>query len=231
VGAEFVLTQDFNGDKSPDLVFDVFAAAAPATSGVVTLLNVVPVLNPDFSISASGLSPATVTAGSSAIATITIAPAGTFSGSITLSCSGLPSGANCSFSPASLPNGSGTSTLTITTTARTVALVMPQGSEKGVKTNYRLTPLMLSLLLGSLATVMTVVLFLRQRDQRSEWASLFAMAGLLCLGMTLSSCGEHSTGNGGSTGTHAGTYTVTVSGTSTGSTTLTHSATVTLIVQ
>jgi subtilase family serine protease len=73
------------------------------------------VASPDFSV---GGSPATVVGpGQSGTSTITVSPTNGFSGAVALTCSGLPAGASCSFSPASLT--SGTSTLTIATTAAT----------------------------------------------------------------------------------------------------------------
>ena len=56
---------------------------------------------PTFGFSASE-GAATVTAGSSTQATISVAPVNGFSGTVSLTCSGLPTGATCSFSPAQL---------------------------------------------------------------------------------------------------------------------------------
>jgi phosphate-induced protein 1 len=69
---------------------------------------------PDFSISATPSS-RSVTQGTGTTYTATVTPSGGFSGSVSLSVSGLPSGASGSFSPASI--ASGNSTLTVTTTA------------------------------------------------------------------------------------------------------------------
>jgi hypothetical protein len=101
------LIGDFNGDGKPDII-----------AGNVLLLNTTVT---DFQVTASALSSASVVPGSSTSATITLAPFGGFRGAVALSCTGLPAGANCSFAPATLPNGSGTSTLTITTAAATPA--------------------------------------------------------------------------------------------------------------
>jgi len=70
-----------------------------------------------FSLSAAALSPATVPAGTNTTTTITLTPNNGFAGTVTFSCSGLPAGASCSFSPTSVSNGSGTTTLTIHTAA------------------------------------------------------------------------------------------------------------------
>jgi hypothetical protein len=81
---------------------------------------------PDFSISANPSSQ-TVTAGNGTSYTTTIGALNGFSGSVSLSISGLPTGASGSFSPTSV-SGSGTSTLSVTTASST-----PAGS-------YSLTP-------------------------------------------------------------------------------------------
>jgi hypothetical protein len=72
----------------------------------------------DFTLSASG-SPQTVTAGNSATYTATVSPVNGFTGSVSLTVSGLPSGASGSFSPNPVTGGSGSSTLTVTTSPST----------------------------------------------------------------------------------------------------------------
>jgi Abnormal spindle-like microcephaly-assoc'd, ASPM-SPD-2-Hydin len=69
--------------------------------------------NPDFSLSANPNS-VTVAQGSSATSTITVTPLNGFSGSVTLSATGLPSGVTAAFSPNPT---STTSTLTLTAAA------------------------------------------------------------------------------------------------------------------
>src|SRR5258708_24851768 len=74
---------------------------------------------PDFSISASPSSQ-TVTPGNSTTYTVTIGAPNGFTGTVTLSASGLPTGASASFSPATI-TGSGPSTMTVTTGSTTSA--------------------------------------------------------------------------------------------------------------
>ncbi|HTC63104.1 MAG TPA: Ig-like domain repeat protein [Candidatus Saccharimonadales bacterium] len=89
---------------------------------------------PDFTV---GVNPTslTITAGQSATAVVTVTPASSSTGPVTLSCSpySLPAGAQCSFSPpvVTLSGGnSATSTLTMTTlqpsSTNTVALGLPK---------------------------------------------------------------------------------------------------------
>jgi hypothetical protein len=103
-----------------------------STSNTVTIL----VTAPDYSVTASPSS-ATVTAGQSATTTLTVTPVGGYNGTIKFSCGTLPSGASCTFAPASLTPASGassTSTLTITTTATTTASLRNEisGSLQGI---------------------------------------------------------------------------------------------------
>jgi hypothetical protein len=63
----------------------------------------------------------TVAPGTSTTDTVTVDPMGGFSGTVALTASGLPSGASASFSPSSIAGASGTSTLTLTTSASTPA--------------------------------------------------------------------------------------------------------------
>ena len=75
-----------------------------------------------YSLAATALNPASIAAGNTSTSTITLSPAGGYSGSVTLSCAAI-SGANapaCSFSLNPVPvSGGGTSTLTVSTTINT----------------------------------------------------------------------------------------------------------------
>ncbi len=86
---------------------------SPVASAVYTIK-----LPPDFSLATSPGS-MTVSGGQSGRATISVNPANAFNATVTFACSGLPSGALCSFSPASVTpsGGAASTTLTIATTA------------------------------------------------------------------------------------------------------------------
>ena len=71
----------------------------------------------DFTLAATPSS-ASATQGSSATYSVSVAAVGSFSGSVSLTLSGLPAGATAAFNPASLAAGK-TSTLTIATTSST----------------------------------------------------------------------------------------------------------------
>jgi hypothetical protein len=74
---------------------------------------------PDFSITATPASQ-TVTAGAGTSYTATVAASGGFTGVVSFSVSGLPSGASASFNPTSV-TGSGSSTLSVSTSTTTPA--------------------------------------------------------------------------------------------------------------
>jgi N-acetylneuraminic acid mutarotase len=79
--------------------------------------------SPDFSVATSPAS-LTITAGSSGKTTLLATPANGFNSAVSFTCSGLPAGASCTFSPATVtPSGAAASTtLTITTSATNAAL-------------------------------------------------------------------------------------------------------------
>jgi N-acetylneuraminic acid mutarotase len=77
---------------------------------------------PDFSVAATSAS-LTLTAGQSGTTGVSVTPLNGFNSAVSFSCSGLPSGASCAFSPAIVtPSGVATSTtLRVTTSATTIA--------------------------------------------------------------------------------------------------------------
>jgi hypothetical protein len=79
----------------------------------------------DFTLTASPAS-ATVSAGASAMSTITLTPSGGFAAKTSFACSGLPQLATCSFSPAIVtPSGAPASTTLTIATAAGTTMIMP----------------------------------------------------------------------------------------------------------
>ena len=81
-----------------------------------------------FTTSASTL---TLKAGGTATAAFSIAPANGFSGTVALSCMGLPAGSTCTFSPSSMTVSStavALGSVTVTTTGASASLLRPQGN-------------------------------------------------------------------------------------------------------
>jgi hypothetical protein len=174
----------------------------------------------DFSISAAP-SANSVAAGGSATYTITLAPIGTFTGTVQLACSGAPAKTTCTLSKSSVTldeSSPAPVTVTVITTAQTVAAL---SSSPLPKTTFSGSFLWAC---AGFAPIAGLLLIKKRR--------LAAVAGVTVLAWTLVSCGGGSTtgtGGGGGTipGTPPGTYTLSVSGTA-GS--LEHTSTITLTV-
>ncbi|HUA16285.1 MAG TPA: S53 family peptidase [Verrucomicrobiae bacterium] len=113
-------------------VFGYSASATDATTGynLVAGLGSVDANNlalawsaslTSFTTSASALNPTSIVAGNSATSTVTIGSTSGFTGTVSFSCTGLPTGASCSFNPTTV-SGTGTTTLTIQTAANMAAV-------------------------------------------------------------------------------------------------------------
>jgi subtilase family serine protease len=204
--------------------------------------------SPSFTISATPSSQ-TVTEGNGTSYTATVTPSGGFTASVTMSASGLPSGASATFSPNPVSGGSGSSTMSVTTSSNT-----PTGT-------YTLTITGTS---GSLTHSTTVTLVVSAaampnfsisaspssqtvtEGNGTSYTATVTPSGGFTGNVSMSASGLPSGANatfspnpisGGSgsssmsvttsSSTPTGTYTLTITGTS-GS--LTHSTTVTLVV-
>ena len=211
----FQLAADMNGDGKPDLVL------GSSNGSVSVVMNTTP---KGFMVSATALSPTAIGAGNSAASTVSVIANFGFDQGVTLSCSSITLNGSpattappaCSFNPASVTDGSGTSKLTISTTASSASLAPDSTRSSG---------LFYAMLFPIIGTVLMGVGF----GPRNIKLLRVLLGGLIvsCL-MLLASCGGSGGGEGGGAGTPAGTYTITVSG-SAGFTV--QKATVTLIVQ
>jgi uncharacterized repeat protein (TIGR01451 family) len=182
-------------------------------------------ITPMIVISAIGFVTQTVGAGSPGLFQIAVNPQPTAGGPATFSCTGLPTGAACSFNPASVTFVSGGTvvSLTVNTTARTAMTGPPTGP-----LNYRPLLPLLFLLLSPV-----VAIRLRSHLARNRrFKAAFALTGLLLL-VAISGCGGGGGGGGGvitqnPQGTPAGTYPITVVATAPNGS---NSTTVTMIVK
>jgi hypothetical protein len=163
---------------------------------------------------------ATVSAGQSANYTVMITPQTAFTSPVSLSCSGLPSGAACSFNPPSVTlNGSQTKSLLTITTSGTVALrVSPFARHSLLATGFLVLP----------AGIVLASVLPRARRRKLWWTGYSA---ILLSVLLLGGCGGGSStsgGGGGGGGTPTGNYTVTITGTASG---VSETVNVNLVVQ
>jgi uncharacterized protein (TIGR03118 family) len=180
---------------------------------------------PDFSVSVSPTS-ATVTAGASSNFTINTPPTNGFNSAVSLSCSGLPTGAKCLFSTQSYtPGGTTTPMLTITTTPRGG---MTGAGPFGQASSQWPTSQLWTLLAAGFAALLAALYFgtLRSRFGSAALVRAAGVAVTLLAVFAAAGCGGGK--SSGSTGTPAGTSTVTVTATSG---TLSHSAMISLTVK
>ena len=192
---------------------------APTSPQVVSLGGA----GSDFSVAVTPTS-ATVVAGNSTNLTVTVSPSYGFNLQVGLACSGLPTLASCT-SASATPNGTtaGTASITITTTRRTS---LPPGGLRwphapGLLPSPSLWWAGVLALLGLTGWVV--------RKNRLRW-TLSVLTLMLLLLVSMAACGGGGGGVGyvDTTGTPAGTYSVSITGTSG---TLTNSTTLTLTVQ
>jgi hypothetical protein len=159
--------------------YNITAAVANTTSTATFALT-----NSDFNIAAAS-STVSVGRGSSTTDVITLTALGGFNGTVNFTCSGLPSGTTCTFSPAQLTPTAATASTTMTiTNSQTASMRWPAGG------------------VGLLACAMAVFLP-RRRKHLSGLMVLCVVGALTCAG-----CGGSSPIQKGTTAT------VTVAGSS-----------------
>ena len=161
-----------------------------------------------FTISANPGS-LTLTAGNSGTVTLTVTPSGSFNLPVALACTGAPTAATCSITPATVtPDGAPvTATVTVNTTARGLIAPPPSTSSRPIPWLPASTLALASLLgIGFLYTKRLPVL----GAARYTRMSLLALIAMLFLVGGMTAC-NGSSSNG--SGTPAGTYTLTVTAT------------------
>jgi len=212
------VTATYSGDTN-------YSGSGPSNSVSITA-------NPDFGLTATTTT-ATVTAGNSATYPLTVTSSFSFNSAVTLTCAvATPVGFSgtlptCSVTSPVTPaaNASATSTLTVSTTAQSLAPVAHRGPGP--------TPMPLPLpVLGSLAMLFLASMGYLAAKRRRALVGMVLAGMLLMMALGLASCGGGGGGGGGGTppptGTPSGTYSITVTGTS-GS--LSHQVSVSLVVQ
>jgi hypothetical protein len=145
-------------------------AAGYSASPLASAAYVINLPPPNFTLTASSTS-LTVNGGGQGTVTLTVTPQNGFNSAVSFACSGLPTGASCSFNPASItPNQAANVTLTIT--AGATASVPASGLFP-----RPFTPLW--------AVAFCLILGSKRRDLL-RWLPLLALVGTLGL---LSACG------------------------------------------
>jgi hypothetical protein len=164
-------------------------------SAVASAAYTINLATANFSVTVSPSS-LTISAGQSGTATISITPQNGFNSTTTFSCSGLPSGASCNFSPASVtPSGAAAVTTSLTINAPASASILNQNSRPGFPGKFPST---------TLAAVLCFIGFKWRRNRRF----LLGVIVAAFLGATLLS------GCGGSANQNKTTSTVNVIATS-----------------
>lgn len=195
----------------------------------------------DFTFTApSGSSTsATVSPGQAASYALSVVGVSGFSQNVTFTCTGAPSGANCALSPSpsTVSSSSTNVTVRVTTTAPSVGAPRPNPlPPMAPLQSWPWLPWIVALaVLGSLGRATRAWVQPGVGRGRAGFVSLVA---LLLLMAAVAACGGSAGGGGGgnnplgsSSGTPAGTYTLTATGTFTsGSTVLSHSVNLTLNV-
>jgi hypothetical protein len=166
---------------------------------------------PDFSTSATALSPSSVAPGGSATSTITIAPLYGLNTTVALSCSSITLNGSpattapptCSLSAVFMVNGSGTSTLTVSTTGSSARL--NPASMLRARLYYGMW-----LPIAGLALIGVRLTSAPRKRRFLGVVMCLTFSGLVWL--TACGGGGSSGGGGAGGGTPAGAYTITVQG-------------------
>lgn len=225
-GANCTATVTFKPSTTADESATLTLSASGAGSQTVALSGTGTA--PDFVLPPpSGSSTATVPAGQPASFKLNVSEAGTFSGTVTMSCSNLPTYAACNFSPSSFTLGPtpATVTLSISTEQTVQAQLRPESDGRNGPSH----PIEWAMLLLALPAASR-----RLRGRLRGGRLLIWMLVIGAGAFALNGCsGGSAGGSGGGTGptvekTPPGSYTVTVTATSAN---VSHSTNVTLVVQ
>ena len=206
----FTLTIVGSGSLNHSTTLSLTVAAAPVA---------------DFTLAASTLWPVSFAAGGSAASTITIAPVNGFKGTVSLACNAIAPSVtplpSCSFNPSSVANGSGTATLTVSTTAPHALSGMSSSLQR---------PRGFGWVVASGSVLVGVFLLGVPSRRRRRVAGLGLMV-LVLFAVGMGCGGGSSSASGGKAGgTPVGSYTISVTATS-ASPQVSHTATVVITVQ
>ena len=106
--------------SSSETVQAIAIVGGTSSSTIGSAVYTISLAAPDFSV-ASSLPSMTLTAGQSGSATVSITSLNGFASAVSFSCSGLPAGASCSFSPSTVTPSGGVAATTLTVTTSSTA--------------------------------------------------------------------------------------------------------------
>ncbi len=233
-GANCAITATFTptagGSRTGTITITDNATGSPHT---VTLTGT----GEDFSVGppSGGSSSATVTRGQTATYTLSLAPLGGLSGTVSFTCTGAPSEATCTVSPSNATLGSSATNVTVSVATTAPSMAVPRRLVRPPTARFEVPVGWLALI----AILVSAAFALlrppgKLRPVRLGLAGLLFMAALAAMWMP--ACGGGGGGSGSTgpppnPGTPTGSYNLTVTATFTsGATTLTHNLTLTLTV-
>lgn len=184
----------------------------PCTDAFVT--SYTPATAPDFTLSATALSPSSVSAGGSATSTLTVTALNAYAGTVSLACSVGGTGTplpTCSIGALS----GGAATLTVSTTGAAAAV-------------HHSSSIFFAMWLPVVGLSLVGMRFSRGESGGKKLLGFLLLGLVMAMLFFLPACGGSNNGGGGGGGcsgcTPAGSYTVTVTGTDSVNANLTHSA-------
>lgn len=186
----------------------VTGTSAPLTQTTTVGVTVTAAAPASYSLSAAAAAPASISPGGTSSSTVTVTSSNGYTGSVTLTCAVTStvtftsSQASCSFgntSPVTVTSGGGSATVTFSTVAASAALLRRSTAFYAIW-----LPLpglaLLGLGLGS------------RRSRQKKLLGCFFLWMVLASLIILPACGGSGNKGGGSSGTPAGTYTLTITG-------------------
>lgn len=184
---QYTITANYAGDSN-----------YVASSSAPTAVNI----QPDFSVQTSTDALGIQTPGGSGSMTVSMTDLDGFTGAVTFSCLGLPSEAQCTFSPASL-SATGSTTVNITTVAKTGML------QRGIHTpQWSLALAMSGMTVGGFFILGV------PRSRRRRKLLLTILLGTLCVSCGGGGSGSNNQGPPPNAGTPPGIYVITLNATS-----------------